>query len=87
MSAHMCKVIWQIASQGRCHIWQHGRIGSLRGVTLQVHKRQPLTRYRLQKIISARETDLLEPDPPPNLGHLETYADSTASQLLQLQVT
>ncbi len=48
--------------------------------------RQPLTRYRLHKIIDAREADLLEPDPPPTLKHLETYASGTASQLLQLQV-
>lgn len=48
--------------------------------------RQPLTRYRLQKIINVREQDLLEPDPPATLQALEDYAEGTASQLLQLQV-
>ena len=52
----------------------------------QVHLRQPLTRYRLQKIIGTRETDLLETDPPATLEQLEAYAEGTASQLLQLQV-
>lgn len=51
-----------------------------------MHLRQPLTRYRLQKIIGTRETDLLETDPPATLEQLEAYAEGTASQLLQLQV-
>lgn len=52
----------------------------------QVHLRQPLTRYRLQKIVNARELDLIEPDPPATLQQLESYAEGTASQLLQLQL-
>lgn len=54
--------------------------------TCKVHLRQPLTRYRLQKIVNARELDLIEPDPPATLQQLESYAEGTASQLLQLQV-
>lgn len=52
----------------------------------QVNIREPLTRYRLQKIINVREHDMLESDPPANLQALEEYAEGTASQLLQLQV-
>jgi hypothetical protein len=48
--------------------------------------RQPLTRYRLQKILNVREHDMLESDPPASLQALEEYAEGTASQLLQLQV-
>ena len=53
---------------------------------LQVNMRQPLTRYRLQKILNVREHDMLESDPPATLQALEEYAEGTASQLLQLQV-
>jgi hypothetical protein len=52
----------------------------------QVNMRQPLTRYRLQKILNVREHDMLESDPPATLQALEEYAEGTASQLLQLQV-
>ena len=52
----------------------------------QVNVRQPLTRYRLQKILNVREHDMLESDPPASLHALEEYAEGTASQLLQLQV-
>ena len=61
-------------------------INQLHRSSSQVNIRQPLTRYRLQKIINVREHDMLESDPPANIQALEEYAEGTASQLLQLQV-
>jgi NADH dehydrogenase [ubiquinone] 1 alpha subcomplex assembly factor 6 len=49
-------------------------------------RRRQLSRYRLQRIVSAREEDLLRPGAPPSLAALELYAEGTASQLLLLQL-
>ncbi len=53
---------------------------------LQVIAETPLTRYRLQRIVDAREQDLLQPGQPVETAQLEAYAEGTASQLLYLQV-
>ena len=52
----------------------------------QVIAETPLTRYRLQRIVDAREQDLLRPGQPEETAQLEAYAEGTASQLLYLQV-
>ncbi len=52
----------------------------------QVLRHTQLTRYRLQRIVSTREADLLSPAPPPTLAALEAYGEGTSSQLLQLQL-
>ncbi len=52
----------------------------------QVLQQRPLTRYRMQRILTTREEDLASKDPPPTLRSLEAYGEGTASQLLQLQV-
>jgi NADH dehydrogenase [ubiquinone] 1 alpha subcomplex assembly factor 6 len=46
----------------------------------------PLTRYRLQQIVSTREEDLLGHAQPASLAAIERYAEGTAGQLLQLQL-
>lgn len=46
----------------------------------------PAAKYRLQRMISAREADFLREVPPNSLAALEQYADDTASQLQALQV-
>lgn len=46
----------------------------------------PLTRYRLQQMVSTREDDLLDAEPPASLAWLERYADGTSGALLQLQL-
>ena len=45
-----------------------------------------LTRYRLQRMVTTREEDLLRAGPPPSLAALEAYGEGTASQLLYLQM-
>lgn len=42
--------------------------------------------YQLKRILDAREQDVLSPQPPLSLQDLEGYAESTASQLLYLQL-
>ncbi|KAG2433499.1 hypothetical protein HYH02_012617 [Chlamydomonas schloesseri] len=44
------------------------------------------SRYSFKRIIDVRESDFLDPQPPLDLGALETYAEGTASQLLYLQL-
>jgi NADH dehydrogenase [ubiquinone] 1 alpha subcomplex assembly factor 6 len=44
-----------------------------------------LTRYRLQRIVSAREEDAVREGAPPTLAALDAHADGTAGQLLALQ--
>jgi hypothetical protein len=51
-----------------------------------VHKATPLRAYQLKRILDAREADVLSSQPPLTLGDLEQYAESTASQLLYLQL-
>jgi hypothetical protein len=51
-----------------------------------VHKATPLRSYNLKRILDAREADVLSSQPPLTLGDLEQYAESTASQLLYLQL-
>lgn len=53
---------------------------------LQVNQQHPLTRYHLQKIISAREEALMDPEPPATLLTLEMFAVATHYRLLRLQV-
>ena len=43
-------------------------------------------RYRLQRMISTREADLLNGMPPNSMEELEEYAEGTVAQLLLLQV-
>lgn len=43
-------------------------------------------KYRLQRIVGSRQSDLQRGGPPQDLQALEEYADGTASQLLHLQV-
>ena len=45
-----------------------------------------LTRYRLQRMLSTREEDLLRKDSPPSLQSLEDSAEGIHSQLLYLQL-
>jgi len=52
----------------------------------EVLRQVPLTRYRLQRIITAREEDLLRTAAPESVEALESYAEGTASQLLYLQL-
>lgn len=47
---------------------------------------RPLSRYWLQRVITAREEDLVETGPPNTLADLEAYAESTQSALLYLQL-
>jgi NADH dehydrogenase [ubiquinone] 1 alpha subcomplex assembly factor 6 len=44
-----------------------------------------LTRYRLQRIVSAREEDAVREGAPPTLAALSAHAEGTAGQLLALQ--
>lgn len=53
---------------------------------LKVQAIHPLTRYRLQRIISTREEDLVGMHRMGSISALENYAEGTASQLLYLQV-
>jgi len=45
----------------------------------------PAARYRLQRIVTARETDLSDRQPPASVAGLEAYGEDTAAQLLYLQ--
>lgn len=57
------------------------------GVCLvQVQAIHPLTRYRLQRLISTREEDLVGMHRMGSIAALEKYAEGTSSQLLYLQV-
>lgn len=49
-------------------------------------QQRPLTRYRLQQMVSTREADLLSAEQPASLAALEQYAEGTAGQLLALQL-
>lgn len=53
---------------------------------LQVQAVHPLTRYRLQRLISTREEDLIGMHKMGSIAALEKYAEGTSSQLLYLQV-
>ncbi|KAG2442344.1 hypothetical protein HXX76_002430 [Chlamydomonas incerta] len=44
------------------------------------------SRYSFKRIIDVRESDFLDPQPPLDMGALESYAEGTASQLLYLQL-
>ncbi|EFN52015.1 hypothetical protein CHLNCDRAFT_27289 [Chlorella variabilis] len=46
----------------------------------------PLTRYRLQQMVSTREEDLLAHAQPASLEAVERYAEGTSGQLLLLQL-
>ena len=54
---------------------------------LQVQAVHPLTRYRLQRLISTREEDLVGMHKMGSVAALEKYAEGTSSQLLYLQVS
>ena len=45
-----------------------------------------IKKYNLKRLLDAREADLLDPQPPLELSGLESYAESTATQLLLLQL-
>jgi NADH dehydrogenase [ubiquinone] 1 alpha subcomplex assembly factor 6 len=45
-----------------------------------------IKKYHIKRILDAREADLLDPQPPIELSGLESYAESTATQLLLLQL-
>lgn len=51
-----------------------------------VLEQRPLTRYRLQQVVSTREADLLSTEQPASLAALEQYAEGTTGQLLALQL-
>jgi len=53
---------------------------------VQVQAIHPLTRYRLQRLISTREEDLVGLHRMGSIAALEKYAEGTSSQLLYLQV-
>ncbi len=53
---------------------------------MQVQAIHPLTRYRLQRLISTREEDLVGMHRMGSIAALEKYAEGTSSQLLYLQV-
>ncbi|KAI3430645.1 hypothetical protein D9Q98_005238 [Chlorella vulgaris] len=52
----------------------------------EVLRSVPLTRYRLQQMVSTREEDLTNPAQPTSLAALERYAEGTVGQLLMLQL-
>lgn len=52
----------------------------------EVLRHRPLTRYRLQRIITTREEELLREGPPPSLQFLEEMTEGINSQLLYLQL-
>ncbi|KAK9845392.1 hypothetical protein WJX81_005412 [Elliptochloris bilobata] len=52
----------------------------------QVVGDQPATRYRLQRIVTAREADVCDRQPPASVAGLEAYGEDTAAQLLYLQM-
>lgn len=54
--------------------------------TVQVQAVHPLTRYRLQRLISTREEDLVGMHKMGSIAAMEKYAEGTSSQLLYLQV-
>ena len=56
-------------------------------VCIQVQAIYPLTRYRLQRLISTREEDVVGMHRMGSISALEKYAEGTSSQLLYLQVT
>ena len=45
----------------------------------------PATRYRLQRVVTAREADVCDRQPPASVAGLEAYGEDTAAQLLYLQ--
>ena len=45
----------------------------------------PATRYRLQRIVAAREADVCDSQPPASVAGLEAYGEDTAAQMLYLQ--
>jgi len=51
----------------------------------QVLGDMPATRYRLQRIVTAREADVCDRQPPASVAGLEAYGEDTAAQLLYLQ--
>jgi len=51
----------------------------------QVFGNMPAARYRLQRIVTAREADLSDRQPPASVAGLEAYGEDTAAQLLYLQ--
>ena len=53
---------------------------------VQVQAIHPLTRYRLLRLISTREEDLVGMHRMGSIAALEKYAEGTCSQLLYLQV-
>ena len=51
----------------------------------QVLGHMPATRYRLQRIVAAREADVCDSQPPASVAGLEAYGEDTAAQMLYLQ--
>ncbi len=56
-------------------------------MTTQVFSHIPSARYRLQRIVNTRESDIINAGPPRDIASVEDYAEGTASQLVQLQVS
>ena len=52
----------------------------------EIMQHRPLTRYRLQRIISTKEEEILRDDPLNDLNDLEELAEGIYSQLLYLQL-
>ncbi|GAB4819973.1 hypothetical protein N2152v2_007019 [Parachlorella kessleri] len=52
----------------------------------EVLQQRPLTRYRLQRMITTREEDLTSKEPPASMRALEEYGEGTVGQLLLLQL-
>lgn len=52
----------------------------------EVIKKTPLSRYRIMRMIKAYEDDALRTHPISTMSDLEQFAESTASQLLYLQL-
>ena len=67
-----CAIITKVLTAGLCLV--------------QVQAVHPLTRYRLQRLISTREEDLVGMHRMGSIAALEKYAEGTSSQLLYLQV-
>jgi NADH dehydrogenase [ubiquinone] 1 alpha subcomplex assembly factor 6 len=79
----------------RCQWWRDAVNDTFRGAApeqptmaalAEAMRARPLTRYRLQRVVTAREEDMLRTQPLADLAAAEAYAEGTASQLLYLQL-
>jgi NADH dehydrogenase [ubiquinone] 1 alpha subcomplex assembly factor 6 len=79
----------------RCQWWRDAINAAFKGdapeqpvltALQEVMRHVSLTRYRLQRMISTKEEDLLRKDPLPTLSRLENVVEGTSVQLSLLQL-